>query len=153
LHDQVTSTLRLVNSELLSRKIKVQTELGAHMPFVSGDRVQLQQVFLNLIMNAMDAMASTPPPERMLTIGTRSTQNGNVEVSITDCGPGISPDQLIRIFEPYFTTKEHGLGLGLSICATIINSHHGRLNVSNAPGAGATAVVSLPVAIRLAAAS
>lgn len=153
LNDKLRTTLRLVHSELVSRRIKVQTDLESHLPSVSGDRVQLQQVPLNLIMNAMDAMASTPSSQRTLSIRTRSTQNGHVEVSITDCGPGISPDHLRRIFEPYFTTKEHGLGLGLSICSTIVRSHHGQLNIANTDSGGVTAAVSLPAAIRLAAAS
>ena len=117
LNDQITSTLRLVHSELVSRRIKVRTDLDAHLPPVMGDRVQLQQVFLNLMMNAMDAMASMPASERTLSISTRSTEKGNVEVSITDRGPGMSPDQLKRVFEPFFTTKQHGLGLGLPICS------------------------------------
>ena len=153
LNDQLTSTLRLVRSELLSRGIHVQTDLSEDLPPVMGDRVQLQQVFLNLIMNAMDAMASTPPSLRTLGIDTRCTQNGIVEVSITDHGPGLSPDQLKRIFEPYFTTKEHGLGLGLAICSTIVGSHDGQINISNVVTGGATAVVSLPAANRLAAVS
>jgi C4-dicarboxylate-specific signal transduction histidine kinase len=153
LTDQITSTLRLVHSELVSRRIKLRTDLDAHLPSVMGDRVQLQQVFLNLIMNAMDAMALAPVSERALSISTRTTVKGNVEVSISDRGPGISPDQLERVFEPYFTTKEHGLGLGLPICSRIVSSHHGQLTVSNAGGGGVIAIVSLPVAIRLAAAS
>jgi len=152
LNDKVRSTLRLVHSELVIRGIKVETELEAGVPSISGDRVQLQQVFLNLIMNAMDAMASTPPSKRTLRIGTRSAQNGRVEVSITDHGPGIPPDHLKRVLEPYFTTKAHGLGLGLSICSTIVRSHNGQLNISNAAGGGVSAVVTLPAAIQLAAA-
>jgi C4-dicarboxylate-specific signal transduction histidine kinase len=153
LNDQITSTLRLVHSELVSRRIKVRTDLDTHLPAVMGDRVQLQQVFLNLMMNAMDAMASMPASERTLSINTRSTEKGNVEVSVTDRGPGMSPDQLKNVFEPFFTTKQDGLGLGLAICWRIIKSHNGQLTISNAGGGGVTAVVSLPVAIRLAAAS
>ena len=117
------------------------------------DRVQLQQVFLNLMVHAMHSMASTPVSERALSISTRSTVKGNLEVSISDRGSGISPDQLRHIFEPYFTTKEHGLGLGLPICLRIVSSHDGQLTVSNAGGGGVVTVVSLPVAVRLAAAS
>jgi len=153
LNDQITSTLRLVHSELVSRRIKVRTELDAHLPPVLGDRVQMQQVFLNLMLNAMDAMVSTPVSERGLSISTRSTVTGNVEVSLTDRGPGMSPEELERVFEPFFSTKEHGLGLGLPICSRIVKSHNGQLTVSNAGGGGVTAVVLLPVAIRLAAAS
>jgi len=81
------------------------------------------------------------------------TAEGCAELSITDSGPGMSRDELKRIFEPFFTTKERGLGLGLSICATIVNSHRGRLNLSNARGGGTTAIVSLPLPLRLVAAS
>jgi C4-dicarboxylate-specific signal transduction histidine kinase len=101
----------------------------------------------------MDAMASVPASERTLSISTRSRESANVEVSITDRGPGMSPDQLKSVFEPFFTTKEHGLGLGLAICWRIIKSHNGMLTISNAGGGGVRAVLSLPVAIRLAAAS
>ena len=147
LNEQVASALRLVHSELVSRKIKVQTDLEPQLPFIFGDRVQLQQVFLNLIMNAMDAMAAMPASERRLRVRTRSMQNANVEVSITDGGPGMSADELKRVFEPFFTTKQHGLGLGLPICSTIVRSHHGQLNVSNSDGGGVHATVSLPAVV------
>jgi signal transduction histidine kinase len=153
LNELITSTLRLLHSELGNRKIKVETKLRIDLPPISGDSVQLQQVFLNLMMNAMEAMVSVPPSRRALDIRTRMTAEGCAEVSITDSGPGMSRDELKRIFEPFFTTKERGLGLGLSICATIVNSHRGRLNLSNARGGGTTAIVSLPLPLRLVAAS
>jgi signal transduction histidine kinase len=153
LNDKIASTLGLLHSELVNRRIKVQTDLRTDVPPVSGDRVQLQQVFLNLMMNAMDAMASTPPSDRILCIATRTTEECYVEVSIRDGGPGMSAETLKRVFEPFFTTKERGLGLGLSICSTILTSHRGRLNLSNAIGGGITAVVSLPLARQLAVAS
>jgi C4-dicarboxylate-specific signal transduction histidine kinase len=105
------------------------------------------------MMNAIEAMASTPPSQRTLSIGMRATEEGHVEVSITDHEPGMSPDQLKHIFEPFFTTEEHGLGLGLSICSTIIRSHRGRLNLSNARDGGVAAIVSLPLRPHLAVAS
>jgi C4-dicarboxylate-specific signal transduction histidine kinase len=153
LNDLISSSLRLLHSELGIRKIKVKTGLKIDLPPISGDSVQLQQVLLNLMMNAMEAMASTPPSMRTLGIGTRTTEEGYVEVSITDNGPGMSPDELNRLFEPFFTTKERGLGLGLSICETIVRSHRGRLNLANASGGGVTAIFSLPAPLRLAAAS
>ena len=153
LNEKIESSLALLRSELVNKRIKVQTEMQTDLPPISGDRVQLEQVFLNLMMNAMDAMASTPPSHRTLSIGTRATDEGYVEVSITDRGPGMSPDELKRVLEPFFTTKEHGLGLGLSICATIVRSHRGRLNLSNASGGGVTAIVSLPLPLHLVAAS
>jgi PAS domain S-box-containing protein len=153
LNEKVTSTLELLHSEVVNRKIKVEMHLKPDLPLISGDQVQLQQVLLNLIMNAMEAMASTPPLKRTLVIGTRTTAEGFVEVSISDHGPGMSPDELKGIFQPFFTTKKHGLGLGLSICSTIVTSHRGRLNLSNAKGGGATATVSLPLAATMAIAS
>jgi C4-dicarboxylate-specific signal transduction histidine kinase len=153
LNDKITSTLRLLHSDLVDRKIRVRTDLKTDLPPIWGDRVQLQHAFLNLMMNAMEAMASTPTSMRTLGIVTRTTEEGYVEVSITDSGPGMSPDELNRVFEPFFTTKERGLGLGLSICASILRSHRGRLNLSNAAGGGVTATVSLPLPLRLVAAS
>ncbi|HYM18302.1 MAG TPA: ATP-binding protein, partial [Micropepsaceae bacterium] len=110
-------------------------------------------VLLNLMMNAVEAMASMPAPKRVLDIGTQTTEDGHVELSITDSGPGLSSDELKRLFQPFFTTKKHGLGLGLSICSTIVTSHHGRLTLSNASGGGAIAIVLLPIVVQVAAAS
>jgi signal transduction histidine kinase len=152
LNEKVTSTLELLHSELVSRKIRVETALKPDLPPISGDPVQLQQVLLNLMMNAMEAMASAPASRRMLSVGTRTTEEDCVEVSIRDHGPGMSPDALKRIFEPFFTTKDRGLGLGLSICSTIVTSHRGRLTLANANDGGAAAVVSLPIAVQLVAA-
>jgi signal transduction histidine kinase len=153
LNDLTNSTLGLLNYEIVTRKMKVETELKTDLPPIAGDSVQLQQVLLNLMMNAMEAMASTPASKRTINIATRTTEDGYVEVSIRDHGPGMSPDELNRLFEPFFTTKERGLGLGLSICATIVRSHRGRLNLSNARGGGVTAIVSMPLSVQLAAVS
>jgi PAS domain S-box-containing protein len=153
MNEKVKSTIELLHSEFVNRKIKIETDLKPGLPPISGDQVQVQQVLLNLMMNAMEAMASTPSSKRMLSIGTRATAEGFVEVSIRDFGPGMSPDELKGIFQPFFTTKKHGLGLGLSICSTIVTSHRGRLNLSNAKGGGATATISLPLAASMAMAS
>ena len=153
LNDLLASTLRLLHSELVKRKINVDTELKAELPPVSGDSVELQQVLINLMMNAMEAMASAPPSERTLSIVTRETNEGNVEVSIRDQGPGMPPDELEKTFEPFFSTKEGGLGLGLSICSNIIKSHGGQITLRNAGGGGMVATTSLPKSIQLAAAS
>jgi PAS domain S-box-containing protein len=144
LNELIMSTVRLLQSELIYRNVRVETELRNDLPIISGDPVELQQVLLNLFMNAMDAMTATPPSERRLTIGTRETKEGTAELSLRDQGPGISPDELTRIHEPFFTTKESGLGLGLSICSMIVDSHRGRLTLSNATDGGVIATVSLP---------
>jgi signal transduction histidine kinase len=104
----------------------------------------LQQVLINLMMNAAEAMASTAPSDRTLSIVTRESTDGKVEVSIRDRGPGMSPTELKRIFEPFFTTKKGGLGLGLSICRNIIRAHRGHITVRNASGGGLVATVLLP---------
>ena len=106
--------------------------------------MQLQQVLLNLIMNAMDAMASTPDALRRIQISTRATATGTVEVCLKDHGPGLKAADVKRVFVPFYTTKDHGLGLGLSICATIIEQHGGRIGLRNDDSGGAVAEISLP---------
>ena len=144
LNDLITSTLHLLRSEMVKRKIPVDTELKPELSPISGDQVELQQVLINLMMNAIEAMDSIPPANRRLSIVTRETQDGNVEASIRDYGPGIPPDELKQIFEPFVTTKQTGLGLGLSICSTIVISHGGQITLRNASGGGMMATISLP---------
>jgi PAS domain S-box-containing protein len=143
LDDIVHSTLRLLHSELISRKIKVHVDLADDLPVTSGDPVQLQQVLLNLAMNAMEAMSSVPPKRRLMTIGGHATLSG-IELVIADRGPGISTDDKEKVFDPFFTTKEQGLGLGLSICSTIVATHGGELTLANNSDGGVTAMVRLP---------
>jgi signal transduction histidine kinase len=152
-NDLVRSTLSLLHAELVHRKIKVDLDLKPGLPPVSGDNVQLQQVLLNLMMNAMEAMDSTAAVLRRLSIATRATPEGYAEVHVSDRGRGIAPEELDRLFQPFFTTKTRGLGLGLPICSTIVTLHRGRISISNADQGGATAVISLPVRVPLAAAS
>jgi PAS domain S-box-containing protein len=149
LNELIASTLQLLRSELAKRRVKVNAELQSELSPISGDSVEIQQVFINLIMNAVEAMASTAPSERTLSIVTREI-NEEVEVSMRDRGPGMSPSELKRIFEPFFTTKKGGLGLGLSICADIIRSHRGVITVRNASDGGLVTAVSLPKRVLLA---
>jgi C4-dicarboxylate-specific signal transduction histidine kinase len=140
----IQTTLRLLHSELVARKIKIDVGLAEDLPAVTGDPVQLQQVLLNLVMNAIDAMSATEPGHRQLTALTRSDGNGTIEAAIIDRGPGITADERTRLFQPFFTTKSNGLGLGLSICSTIISAHGGALSVDNNVEGGATALLRLP---------
>jgi signal transduction histidine kinase len=121
----VEDVLRIACSDLIKRGIKVHAKLDGSVPPVVGDRVQLQQVLLNLILNAGDAMAANPPPGRHLTLAT-AHGDGTVRVSVSDTGHGLPPDAE-RIFEPFYTTKKEGLGLGLPICRSIVSAHNGRL--------------------------
>jgi len=145
INDLVRSTISLLNSELIGRDINVRLDLESGESLARGDSVQLQQVLLNLVINAMDAMASTPTAQRSILISTREAQNGMVDVLVKDRGHGIRPKENGHLFEPFYTTKDHGLGLGLTLCSTIIQAHQGRLTLANDDGGGAIAVFSLPI--------
>jgi signal transduction histidine kinase len=132
-----------MRSELLSRRVTTKTHLAEDLPLVLADRVQLQQVLMNLIVNACDAMSGNPPPERRVTITSKLVGPQQIEAAVTDLGPGFTPDILERIFEPFRTTKPNGLGLGLPICRSIINAHGGQLCVENGKDRGATVRFSL----------
>jgi C4-dicarboxylate-specific signal transduction histidine kinase len=133
LNEVITQALALVRVDLLRHGIRLQTELGGRNPRVAGDRIQLEQVLLNLITNAIDSMAAGDGP-RALRVRIATEDNTNVTVSIADTGAGILPEDMERIFNPLFTTKSRGMGMGLSICRAIIEGHAGRLWVErNSP--------------------
>lgn len=141
LNQLVNSTLRLLHGEIVKRTANIGTDLAAALPPIAGDPVQLQQVLLNLLINAMDAVGSKPPAERIIDVSTRA-DGTRAEVRIVDFGHGIAAGDQRRLFEPFFTTKEDGLGLGLSICSTIVKAHGGKLTVENNEHGGATATLS-----------
>jgi PAS domain S-box-containing protein len=140
----VGDVLRLAHSELIGHGVTVTTQLTPALPRVPGDRVALQQVLLNLIVNACDAMRLDEAAPRQLTVSTSLDGEGAVRVAIVDRGLGIPSDALERVFEPFFTTKEHGLGLGLMICRSIVSAHGGRLWAANNADRGATLCFTLP---------
>jgi PAS domain S-box-containing protein len=142
-NEAVQDVMKLVHSDLLNHGIAAYTELAAGLPAVTADRVQIQQVLVNLVMNACDAMGASDREHRNLLVST-ARDNGDVLIRVTDEGSGISPDRLDVIFEPFVTTKEHGMGLGLSVCRTIVAAHAGRLWATNNAGCGACFCVSLP---------
>ena len=146
MNDIIKETLSLLHSDLIQRRVIVSTRLKPDLPLVSGDRVQLQQVLLNLILNACDAMAQLQPGDRRLTITADVTGNDILQVSVRDNGHGIPSEKLEQIFDAFVTTKETGLGLGLPICRSILAAHGGRLWATNNRGRGATFIMTLRVA-------
>ncbi|HUO10586.1 MAG TPA: ATP-binding protein [Phycisphaerae bacterium] len=152
-NDIVDDVLRVARSDLIGRGVTVHTVLAENLPDAVGDRIQLQQVLLNLILNSCDAMAANPPMRRRLTLST-AFLNGMVRVSVSDTGCGLSTDP-DSIFKPFYTTKKDGLGLGLSICRSIVSAHTGRLWAEPTPptavgaagtaAGGATLHLELPV--------
>jgi signal transduction histidine kinase len=128
----------------LNHGVAVSTELSPGLPAIAGDRVQLLQVLLNLVLNGCDAMANEPRERRRLVFGTERLDDGRVHIWVTDTGAGIREEEPDRVFEPFFTTKSSGMGLGLSVCRTIISGHGGRIWATNNAVKGATLHLGLP---------
>ena len=144
MNDLIASTLRLLHSELIDRRMSVSFDNVPNLPAVHGDPVQLQQTLLNLLMNAMDATENVPPARRRISVSAATTDDGGVEVHIYDRGTGLPPLREHEVFQPFFTTKKRGLGLGLSICTSIVKLHGGTLSLQNNVREGASAVFRLP---------
>jgi two-component system, LuxR family, sensor kinase FixL len=138
LNELVLDVRALLHSDLIRRRVSADTELEPSLAPVFGERVQLQQVLINLVGNACDAMVGTAAHQRLVTISTNLTPEGWVQLSVRDHGDGIPQEGLDRIFDAFFTTKENGLGLGLAICRSIATAHGGRLWAVNEPSGGAT---------------
>jgi C4-dicarboxylate-specific signal transduction histidine kinase len=148
INETIQVVVALVSSELLGSKIELQVELAIDLPAVSGDRIQLQQVILNLILNAKDAMSDVANP-RELQITSGKNEAGEVVVTVRDTGRGLDPDHLNHMFDPFFTTKMEGMGLGLSISRTIIEAHGGTLSATRNQDKGATVQFTVPAAVTL----
>ena len=143
INEVVQDVLKLVRNDLANQSVTVQTELADNLPAVQGDRVQLQQVVLNLVLNGCEAMIDCDSSERQLLI-TSGKENGVVHVSVRDWGNSIPEETMERVFEPFFTTKADGMGLGISVCRTIIEAHRGNIGVRNNTEGGATFHFSIP---------
>jgi len=144
-NEVVREVIALVRGELISHQVSVRTELAPALPMILGDRVQLQQVIINFVMNGIEAMQSVRDRSRKLVIRSGQNENQHVLVSVTDCGVGISAENADRLFSAFFTTKAGGMGMGLSICRSIVDAHGGRLSASRNEGPGATFQFTLPL--------
>jgi C4-dicarboxylate-specific signal transduction histidine kinase len=146
LNSVITDTVRLVGSDILNRESVVTTELDPQLPQVNAALVQIQQVLLNLIINALDAVEGLPPAERRIIVSTRSDKGDVAELSVRDFGVGLPKDRPDKVFDHFFSTKQKGMGMGLTIVRSIIEAHGGTITAENAPDRGARMVVRLPAA-------
>jgi PAS domain S-box-containing protein len=144
INDVAEEVLQLVSADARQRKIELTPQFGHELPCVQGDRVRVQQVLLNLIMNGLESMHDTPEDNRRLVVRTGPDEQAGARICVTDCGHGIPADRLSSIFESFVTTKEHGMGLGLSIARSIVSMHGGRIWASNNAHGGATFTFTLP---------
>jgi signal transduction histidine kinase len=144
LNEIVRESIELLSSLASSREVNLSSEIVSGELRFKGDRVQLQQVVINLIVNAIDATSAVPRAKRKITVNTTRVEDF-AEVAVADTGPGISIDKAERVFQPFFTTKPQGMGIGLSIARTIIEAHGGWIWTNNQIGGGAVFHIRLPL--------
>jgi C4-dicarboxylate-specific signal transduction histidine kinase len=145
INEAIEEAIQLTHAELLRKRVSLRMELDRQLPKVSGDRVQLEQVILNLIINGMEAMAAADCQPKQLAIQSAWTASGDILVSVSDTGPGIPAEHVAKMFDPFFTTKPEGMGMGLSISRSLIEAHGGRLWVTPNEPRGAVFHFALPV--------
>ena len=144
LNESVRKVARLLDAETRKARVRLALDLSRAAPQTKGDPIQIEQVLVNLVLNGIDAMSQVPYDDRVLTIRTSISSLGDGEVEVRDCGGGFSEEAWSRLFHPFFTTKAHGLGMGLAISRSIVESHLGRLTAKNYPGSGAALRMTLP---------
>jgi two-component system sensor kinase FixL len=144
LNEVIREVVALIRGETLLQGLYISMELSPDLKAIRGDRTQLQQVILNLILNSAAAMRNSPQAQRKIIVRTAMQSSGTVKAFVTDFGTGIEENNIQHLFEPFFTTKPEGLGVGLSISQRIITDHGGALEAANNPEGGATFVLTLP---------
>ena len=144
----ILEVVGLIQSEVVKNGATARLELAEFLPHIQGDRVQLQQVILNLMINSIQAMSDLAGGERKLHVTTELIASEGVRVALRDSGPGFSAESLERLFAPFYTTKPNGMGIGLSICRSIVENHDGRLWAVPNDGPGATFSFCVPCAPR-----
>jgi C4-dicarboxylate-specific signal transduction histidine kinase len=144
LNDIILTTLSLIDSEILQNHVSLRTELAYDLPPLQGDRVQLQQIILNLILNAIEAMSRVPEGPRLLTVSSARSDGKGVLITVEDTGTGLAPENLDRIFNAFYTSKPDGMGMGLAISRSIIEAHSGRIWAAANSPRGAVFQFTLP---------
>jgi len=144
-NEAIVEVIALTRGEVMKNNVSVQTQLTEGLPVIQGDRVQLQQVILNLIINAVEAMSGVSEESRGLLIGTGKDASERVLVAVQDSGPGLKPESFERLFDSFYTTKPGGMGMGLSICRSIVEAHGGRIWATPNAGPGITVQFTLPI--------
>jgi len=144
MNELIRETIALARVELDAAQIAVQLELTHQLPPISAHRIQLQQVLMNLLTNAADAMRAVTDRPRLLRVETIPSESGDVETTVEDSGTGIAPENIARVFDAFFTTKSNGMGMGLAICRSVIEAHGGKLSVSPGAPHGSVFRITLP---------
>jgi C4-dicarboxylate-specific signal transduction histidine kinase len=145
INEAIREVIALTHGEVEKNRVLLQTQLAEDLPVIQADRVQLEQVILNLVINAVEAMSGVSEGSRQLLIRTGKDASGGVLVAVQDSGPGLSPESFDRLFDAFYTTKVDGMGMGLSICRSIVEAHDGRLWAAPHDGPGATFQFTLPI--------
>jgi NO-binding membrane sensor protein with MHYT domain len=144
-NEAIVEVIAVTRGQVMKNNVSVQTQLAEGLPLIQGDRVQLQQVVLNLIINAVEAMSGVSERSRGLLIGTGKEASDRVLVAVQDSGPGLNPESFERLFDRFYTTKPDGMGMGLSICRSIVEAHGGRIWATPNAGPGITVQFTLPI--------
>jgi C4-dicarboxylate-specific signal transduction histidine kinase len=148
INDAIREVLILMRSELNQHDVWLETALSGGLEPIMGDRIQLQQVILNLLMNGIEAMSAVMRERRMLRVSSQFDGAGDLLITVEDAGPGLAPETRDRLFDPFFTTKPEGMGIGLSICRSIVDAHGGRLWASPRSPRGAVFQFTVPTAAK-----